>query len=182
MAATVHATRLGNGRGKALAVGNTAWLRRLAVAALCVAAAAGHGQPRQLAATAASATSLRVTWQVPANDARVGVDPFGRPQDLLWVLAAGSYPANAWGFHDMHGNAAEWTADCWHPDHLDAPPDSAARTDGDCSRRVARGGSYDTPAHALRSSARVGKTAGERYLDTGFRVLRELRNVEARPE
>ena len=108
-----------------------------------------------------------------------GTDGWGRTASLEWVSPVGLYPANAWGFHDMHGNAAEWTADCWHPDHLGAPPDGSARTDGDCSRRVARGGSYDTPARALRSAARVGKAADERYLDIGFRVLRELRNVDA---
>ena len=91
----------------------------------------------------------------------------------------GSHPPNAWGLFDMHGNAAEWTADCWHPNHLGAPPDGAARADGDCSRRVVRGGSYDTPPRAIRSAARVGRQADERYLDVGFRVLRELRNVDA---
>ena len=98
------------------------------------------------------------------------------------VAPTGSYPPNRWGLFDMHGNAAEWTADCWHRDHAGAPADGSARTDGDCSRRVVRGGSYDTPPRAIRSAARVGKLADERYLDTGFRVLRELRNVEARAE
>ena len=92
-----------------------------------------------------------------------------------WVAPAGSYAANPWGFLDMHGNAAEWTSDCWNPDHLGASSDSSARLDGDCSRRVVRGGSYDTPPRAIRSAARVGKPADERYLDVGFRVLRELR-------
>ena len=108
-----------------------------------------------------------------------GLDVLGTTKRPVWVWTVGAYPANLWGFHDMHGNAAEWTADCWHPDHLGAPADGSARTDGDCSRRVVRGGSYDTPQTALRSSARVGKAAGERYLDVGFRVLRELRNMDA---
>ena len=107
-----------------------------------------------------------------------GLDVLGTPRRPVWVWTVGAYPANPWGFHDMHGNAAEWTADCWHADHLGAPADGSERTDGDCSRRVVRGGSYDTPPAALRSSARLGKAAGERYLDVGFRVLRELRNVE----
>ena len=111
-----------------------------------------------------------------------GRNMWGDRMNMPWVLPVASYPANGWGFHDMHGNAAEWTADCWHRDHVGAPPDGLPRADGDCSRRVVRGGSYDTPAHALRSSARVGKVAGDRYLDVGFRVLRELRNVEARAE
>ena len=83
------------------------------------------------------------------------------------VAPTGSYPPNRWGLFDMHGNAAEWTADCWHRDHAGAPADGSARTDGDCSRRVVRGGSYDTPPRAIRSAARIGKLADERYLDTG---------------
>ena len=94
-----------------------------------------------------------------------------------WVATVGSYPANAWGLHDMHGNAAEWTADCWREDHLDAPSDGSARADGDCPRRVVCGGSYETYPRAVRSAARAGRTANERYLDVGFRVLRELRNA-----
>ena len=99
-------------------------------------------------------------------------------EGLYWVQAAGTYPANAWGFHDMHGNAAEWTADCWHPDHLAAPADGSARTDDDCLQRTVRGGSYDTPLYAIRSTARVGRAADEPYMDVGFRVLRELHNVD----
>ena len=129
--------------------------------------------------------------------ARTGTDtafPWGREADgrhalcagcglgwppAPWVAPTGSYPPNPWGLFDMHGNAAEWTADCWNPDHLGAPPDGSARTDGDCSRRVARGGSYDTPPRMIRSAARAARQADERYLDVGFRVLRELRNVDA---
>ena len=113
-------------------------------------------------------------WPQPTE-----LNMWASPVKLVWVLPVASYPANAWGLHDMHGNAAEWTADCWQRDHVGAPPDGPARTDGDCSHRVVRGGSYDTPSQALRSSARVGKDADERYLDVGFRVLRELRNVDA---
>ena len=116
-------------------------------------------------------------WPQPS-----GLDWRGDPMRMPWVLPVASYPANAWGLHDMHGNAAEWTADCWRRDHVGAPPDGSARADGECPRRVVRGGSYDTPPWKLRSAARVGKAADERYLDVGFRVLRELRNVEARTE
>ena len=71
-----------------------------------------------------------------------------------WVAPTGSHPPNPWGLFDMHGNAAEWTMDCWCPDHLGAPADGSARTDGDCSRRVVRGGSYETPPRAIRQRFR----------------------------
>ena len=128
---------------------------------------------------ARAGTRTVYSWGDAAGDDRalcMGCWGFTRPK---WVAPTGSYAANPWGFLDMHGNAAEWTADCWHPDHLGAPADGSARTDGDCSRRVVRGGSYDTPPRAIRSAARVGRLAEERYLDIGFRVLRELRNVDA---
>ena len=90
----------------------------------------------------------------------------------------GKYPPNAWGFFDMAGNAAEWTADCWQADHLRAPADGAARTNGDCSRRTVRGGSHAQTVLWARPAARFGRPADQRYLDVGFRVLRELRDGE----
>ena len=93
-----------------------------------------------------------------------------------WTSPVGTHPPNRWGLFDMAGNAAEWTADCWHEDHLEAPSDGSARTDGDCGRRTVRGGSYAQAARWQRSAARAGKPADERYMDVGFRVLRELRD------
>jgi formylglycine-generating enzyme required for sulfatase activity len=55
----------------------------------------------------------------------------------------GSYSPNAFGLHDLHGNATEWVEDCWHPTYEGAPADGSAWTSGgDCKRRVLRGGSY----------------------------------------
>ena len=97
---------------------------------------------------------------------------------LFWNASVGAYPPNAWGFFEMAGNAAEWTADCWQEDHLRAPADGAARTDGDCSRRTVRGGSHAQTVLWARPAARAGRPADRRYLDVGFRVLRELRDGE----
>ena len=96
------------------------------------------------------------------------------PSDPLWTASVGSFAANALGLHDMHGNAAEWTADCWSEDHLDNPADGMASTAGDCRHRVVRGGSYSQPPQALRLAARVGRRADRRHIDVGFRVARDL--------
>ena len=71
----------------------------------------------------------------------------------------GSYDTNAAGLSDMVGNLWEWTSDCW---------------EGDCGRRVVRGGSWDDAAEGLRLGARFWFTADGRFSDQGFRVSRTL--------
>src|SRR6185437_1498003 len=50
-----------------------------------------------------------------------------------------SFPANAFGLHDVVGNVWQWTADCWYSDFSSAPSDGAARDDFACQSRVLRG-------------------------------------------
>ena len=86
----------------------------------------------------------------------------------------GSYPANAFGLHDVHGNVLEWVEDCWNGSYAGAPRDGSAWTSGDCSMRVSRGGSwYDNPRN-LRSANRFAYTTGYRSYIVGFRVARTL--------
>ena len=54
----------------------------------------------------------------------------------------GQYPANAFGLHDMHGNAWEWVEDCYEDSYsAGQPTNGSAYTKGSCSIRVSRGGS-----------------------------------------
>ena len=98
--------------------------------------------------------------------------------DTDWTTPVGYFAANALGFYDMHGNAAEWTANCWSEDLLDNPADGTASAAGDCRRRSVRGGSYKLRATGLRSAARVSRRADRRYIDVGFRVARDLAPTE----
>ena len=54
----------------------------------------------------------------------------------------GSFAANAFGLHDMHGNVYEWVQDCWNLSYAGAPTDGRAWVHGDCEIRVVRGGSW----------------------------------------
>ena len=90
------------------------------------------------------------------------------------TLGVGSYQANAFDLHDVHGNVWEWVADCWNGSYDGAPTDGSAWTTGDCTQRVLRGGSWhDSPTH-LRSSNRHKESLRTRNPNVGFRVVRTL--------
>lgn len=88
----------------------------------------------------------------------------------------GSYPANAWGLHDMHGNIFEWCRDWYHsalPGGRD--PDLSCRQgqpnrDGTYSR-VRRGGAWNDPGAFLRSALRLRYEPERRSDHIGFRAV-----------
>ena len=87
-----------------------------------------------------------------------------------YTAPVGSYRANSFGLYDMLGNVEEWTQDCWNPNYSGAPTDGSARTDGDCSLRAVRGGSWDDAPVGLRAAYRVGSPTVVRVHRRGFRV------------
>ena len=90
------------------------------------------------------------------------------------TVDAGSFRANAFGFHDMHGNVWEWVQDCWNPNYKGAPSDGSAQTTGNCSLRVLRGGSWYYGPGYLRSAYRSRIQPDDRYIYRGFRLARTL--------
>ena len=98
----------------------------------------------------------------------------GRP-GLGRPVAAGSYPPNAFGLCDMHGNVCQLVADAWHDDYANAPADGSAR-DGrpESMLRVVRGGGWDAMPRILRCAYRDWAHRAARFDNVGFRVACDL--------
>ena len=109
-----------------------------------------------------------------ANYRGYGVYGSGRKGvDRERTVLVGSFGANAFGLHEVHGNASEWVQDCWNESYAGAPGDGSAWESGDCSRRVLRGGSWlDIPGN-IRSATR-SRHATHSSVYCGFRVARTL--------
>jgi len=105
----------------------------------------------------------------PYNGAEAG-------PSLHRATPVGSYPANAWGLHDMHGNVFEWCRDWYHqklpggddPD-LSAIKGSANR-DGTFSR-ARRGGNWGDDGKYCRSAYRLRYEPQRRADHIGFRIV-----------
>ncbi len=94
--------------------------------------------------------------------------------DRRKTVPVGSFPSNAFGLHDVHGNVWEWVEDCYNDSYAGAPSNGDAWTAGECGKRVIRGGSFDVPSKYVRAAYRgSGGTIGRDY-DGGFRVARTL--------
>ena len=86
----------------------------------------------------------------------------------------GSYEANGFGLHDIHGNLLEWVADCWNGGDAGAPADGSAWVSGFCGQRVLRGGSWLHSPRNLRIANRYWFPAYYPAFNSGFRVARTL--------
>ena len=129
---------------------------------------------------ARAGTVTKYSWgDEPDGKYANGGQKYGWPDDGFTNRTApvANYLINPWELYDMHGNVWEWVEDCWHEDYTNAPADGRAwleENNGNCNRRVVRGGSWFNYPENLRSANRNRYNNDERYNSLGFRLARTL--------
>ncbi|NJM68087.1 MAG: formylglycine-generating enzyme family protein [Acaryochloris sp. RU_4_1] len=87
------------------------------------------------------------------------------------TIDVGSFPPNAFGLYDMHGNVWEWCQDTWHDNYTGAPTDGSAWvSENDNDPRILRGGSWLNDPRYCRCANRGRYDPGDRPTTLGFRV------------
>jgi uncharacterized protein (TIGR02996 family) len=91
--------------------------------------------------------------------------------DLERTVPVGSYPPNAWGLSDMHGNVFEWCADWYGSDSYWPRPPEDPQGPPDGELRVLRGGSWTDWATDLRCAYRYNNDPDIADRRLGIRVV-----------
>jgi formylglycine-generating enzyme required for sulfatase activity len=111
-----------------------------------------------------------------------GNHPYGvqtRGAYLRRTAKVGSYPANAWGLFDMHGNVWEWCQDWYDPDYYKHSPKEDPKGPGkgvlptgfdNDFYLVVRGGCWLDEARGCRAAHRFRLMPSDPYRWAGFRV------------
>ena len=117
----------------------------------------------EYACRAGTTTAYSFGAELTSDQAKIYVGP-------RETTDVGKYPANPWGFHDMHGNVWEWTADWYEEFTSGTVIDPVGPAVGVGSDRVFRGGSWGTPASGARSAIRDGHGPAVSLSTLGFRL------------
>jgi formylglycine-generating enzyme required for sulfatase activity len=123
-------------------------------------------------------------YEYAARAGETGMYPGGSLDDVAWyerncggyTQPVGTKKANAWGLHDMNGNAWEWVQDCYSVE-LPGGTDPIAREIG--LDRVIRGGCWIKDATHCRLATRSYRAQmASQCFSIGIRIVRNSWPVE----
>ena len=120
--------------------------------------------------TTAYSTGARISTTQANIDSRYTVDADGGAA-YDKTLPVGTFPPNAWGLRDMHGNVWEWTNDRYGPYNPRQDTDPRGAEIG--GTRVIRGGSWRFDANSARCGLRYTHAPQDSGFGLGFRVVGE---------
>jgi formylglycine-generating enzyme required for sulfatase activity len=106
-----------------------------------------------------------------------GKYPYGlvlRGPYLERTSKVGSYPPNAFGLFDMHGNVWEWCGDYYDRQYYRNSPNSDPPGPTRGNQRIVRGGSCHQIGKICRSAYRFGIVPTNKDIDVGMRVVMVL--------
>ena len=112
-----------------------------------------------------------------------GWTTFAWEDGYVFTSPVGRFKANAFGLHDMHGNAWEWCGD-WYAKNYDRAGGVDPRGPASGTLRAVRGGSWMSSPSRCRSAFRAGSAPPGSYCDliVGFRVVVEVPRPTAPPK
>ncbi len=141
--------------------------------------------PEEIAAGRVYALPTEAEWEYACRGGAASSTPFHfgislsasqanfttKGRHLGHTAKVGSYPQNAFGLYDMHGNVAEWCADWYDSAYYKVSPrkDPAGPIASPENCRVVRGGAWSTDSANCRSARRFRNES--RNSKTGFRVV-----------
>lgn len=103
------------------------------------------------------------------------------PKKQPGTVPVGSFEPNAFGLHDVLGNVIEFTADCVNDIETLEDSSGAPLTNGDCTMRITKGGSWGNTHKSMLLGNRFSISllvdpihGSNKSVDNGFRVAREI--------
>jgi formylglycine-generating enzyme required for sulfatase activity len=87
------------------------------------------------------------------------------------TVPVGSFPSNAFGLYDMHGNVFELCADRYGEDYYVSSPSMDPPGPSSGTAHVMRGGSWGSNPRCCRSAYRVSYPPASKSIGVGFRVV-----------
>jgi len=123
----------------------------------------------EYACRAGTTTAFNNGNELHARNANINADGY-YDKSLIRrrTLYVGSFPPNAWGLYDMHGNVREWCSD-WFGDYPSGVVTNPVGPDSG-TRRVLRSGGWDTLEIYSRSASRGAGMPDERLSDPGLMI------------